>query len=49
MNDQDNIILAYSLKEKIADSALQKIIDEAELPIKLDLIEQREYVPEETK
>ena len=49
MNDQDNIILAYSLKEKIADSALQKIIDEAELPIKLDLIEQREYVSEETK
>ena len=49
LNDQDDIVLAYSLKEKITDATLQKIIDEAELPIKLDVIEQREYVPEESK
>lgn len=47
LNDQDDIVLAYSLKDMIADAALQKIIDEAELPIKLDVVEQREYVPEE--
>lgn len=34
-------------KDKIADATLQKIIDEAELPIKLDVVEQREYVPDE--
>lgn len=47
LNDQDDIVLAYSQKEMIADATLQKIIDEAELPVKLDIVEQREYVSEE--
>ena len=37
--------VSYELVSVIADSTLQKIMDEAELPIKLDLIEQREYRP----
>ena len=48
LNDPDDIVLAYSTKEKIPDEVLQKAIDSAELPISLDVIEQREYTPKNT-
>ncbi|MBO6066763.1 MAG: hypothetical protein J6P80_01240, partial [Kiritimatiellae bacterium] len=46
LTDDEDVVLAYSNAKMIPDELVQELIDLLELPIALEVIEQREYIPE---
>ena len=46
LTDDEDVVLGYSNAQMIPDELVQELIDLLELPIALEVIEQREYIPE---